>query len=460
VESGAGVVEIGKKSLKDFTQSMNVTYKASDLMQAGKLAIGDGYRAKNSELAKTGVPFARAGNINDGFNFHNADFFPIDKLNKIGDKVSRYGDVVFTSKGTVGRFAFVLEKTQQFVFSPQLCFWRSLDWEVINPRFLYYWINSQEFWEQAAGVKGQTDMADYVNLTDQRRFTITLPEIENQRAIARILGALDDKIDLNRQMNHTLEQMAQALYKSWFVDFDPVAAKAAGKKPFGISDEIANLFPDRFVESEMGMIPEGWKIGTIKDRVSRIQYGLTESATNEPVGPKFLRITDIQGGKVAWNCVPYCKVDNNSLEKYRINIGDIFVARTGASTGENVFIVSPPDAVFASYLVRFQFRKIALSRFVAQFMRSQDYFEYISCSLSGSAQPNANAQTLASAKLLFPSDELIEIWYNIVSHYDNLIAANSQNNTDLSKFRDLLLPRLLSGEIRIKHAEKLVAKEV
>ena len=98
----------------------------ASLIEKGKIYIGDGYRAKNSELRSTGLPFARAGNLNNGFNFSDADFFPIDMLKKVGNKISNVGDVAFTSKGTIGRFGFVTNKTQQFVYSPQLCFWRSL----------------------------------------------------------------------------------------------------------------------------------------------------------------------------------------------------------------------------------------------------------------------------------------------------------------------------------------------
>jgi type I restriction enzyme S subunit len=240
-------------------------YEVSDLIRDEKLVIGDGYRAKNSELAANGWPFARAGNINDGFRFEGADRFPEDNLSRVGNKVSQPGDVVFTSKGTVGRFAFVRKTTPRFVYSPQLCFWRSLDHKLIDPRYLFYWMFGREFFIQFKGVAGQTDMAEYVSLTDQRRMHITLPPLTEQRAIARILGTLDDKIELNRRMNETLEEMARALFKSWFVDFDPVHAKMEGRQPFGMDDEIAALFPDSFEDSALGEIPKGWKVGTVSD---------------------------------------------------------------------------------------------------------------------------------------------------------------------------------------------------
>lgn len=196
-------------------------YRTTDLLEQDLLAIGDGYRAKNIELSATkldGLPFARVGNINGGFNFHVADYFPNNNLKRVGEKISKVGDVVFTSKGTVGRFAFVNDKSPLFVYSPQLCFWRSLDQNFIFPRFLLYWMQSREFFEQADAVKSQTDMADYVNLADQRKMKITLPDITEQRTIASVLSSLDDKIDLLHRQNSTLEAMAETLFRQWFVE--------------------------------------------------------------------------------------------------------------------------------------------------------------------------------------------------------------------------------------------------
>lgn len=156
-------------------------HQVCELIADGKLFIGDGYRAKNEELSSNGLPFARAGNINEGFRFDNADHFPEKNLVRVGNKVSQSGDVVFTSKGTVGRFAFVRSVTPRFVYSPQLCFWRSLDKDAIEPRFLYYWMFGREFFVQFQGVAGQTDMAEYVSLTDQRRMHITLPDPGERR---------------------------------------------------------------------------------------------------------------------------------------------------------------------------------------------------------------------------------------------------------------------------------------
>lgn len=142
-------------------------YKISALIESNALVIGDGYRAKNSELSPDeGLPFARAGTINDGFQFEDAEYLAPENLHKAGEKVSQPGDVLFTSKGTVGRIAFVTETTPKFVYSPQLTWWRVLDTQRIDPEFLYCWMRGREFISQINSFSGQTDMAAYVSLKD------------------------------------------------------------------------------------------------------------------------------------------------------------------------------------------------------------------------------------------------------------------------------------------------------
>src|SRR5205085_6182064 len=128
----------------------------------------------------------------------------------------------------------------------------------LDSRFLFFTLCDPDYQDElVAGAGGSANQAN-ISGAQIEVLKIPIPPIDEQRAIARILGALDDKIELNRQMNHTLEAMAQALFKSWFVDFDPVTAKAAGRKPYGMNEETTALFPDRFVESQLGLIPEGW----------------------------------------------------------------------------------------------------------------------------------------------------------------------------------------------------------
>jgi type I restriction enzyme S subunit len=151
-----------------------VRAKVADLIRDGVLEIGDGYRAKNSELGTSGLPFIRAGDLNNGFDTAGAELLTEDSVAKAGSKVCRVGDVAFTSKGTIGRFARVTEHTAKFVYSPQVCYWRSLNPVRLHPAVLYCWMQSDDFKEQITAIAGQTDMAPYVSLQDQRRMSIPI----------------------------------------------------------------------------------------------------------------------------------------------------------------------------------------------------------------------------------------------------------------------------------------------
>ncbi len=325
----------------------------------------------------------------------------------------------------------------------------------IDLRWAYYALLTQDINAMDSGSAiPSTSRNDFYALP------VMLPPLSEQRAIVRVLASLDDKIDLNRRMNETLETMARALFKSWFVDFDPVYAKAEGRQPYGISRDTADLFPNSFEDSQVGTIPRGWRAREIRTEAKVIQYGLTRSAATEPLGPHFLRITDIQGGRVDWNRVPYCPVSPEEHERYRIRQGDILVARTGASTGENIYIVDAPNSVFASYLVRIQFSDITLARVVGEFMRTATYFDFVAGAIGGSAQPNASAQLLASAPFCFPSLPVAERFAEIVEPLDKLRIENARQAQTLAAIRDSLLPKLISGEIRVNDAVIFVENSV
>jgi type I restriction enzyme S subunit len=187
-----------------------VRARAADLIRDVALEIGDGYRAKNSELGKPGLPFIRAGNLSNGFDTSGADVLRQDSVAKAGSKQSRPGDVAFTSKGTIGRFARVTEFTEPFVYSPQVCFWRSLDRERLEPSILYCWMMSDDLKSQIDAVAGQTDMAPYVSLRDQRTMEVPIFP-ESQHAIARRLDTLLVRHALAAEESKTLAALRDTL---------------------------------------------------------------------------------------------------------------------------------------------------------------------------------------------------------------------------------------------------------
>jgi type I restriction enzyme S subunit len=448
----------------------------SELIDAGKLFIGDGYRAKNEELAPSGLPFARAGNIKDGFQFNDADHFPEEGLQRVGNKVSQPGDVVFTSKGTVGRFAFVRTDTPRFVYSPQLCFWRSLDRTVIEPRFLFYWMSGREFFIQFKGVAGQTDMAEYVSLADQRRMHITLPPLSEQRAIAHILGTLDDKIELNRRMSETLEAMARALFKSWFVDFDPVRAKMQRKdaktqrrkanqqrlaswRPgaFALNPEILDLFPDRLVESELGPIPEGWEVKPIGELVEvvggstpktdRAEYW--EGGTHHWATPKDLsglsvpvlldterKITDAGLAQISSGLLPKGTV----LLSSRAPIGYLAIAEMPVAVNQGFIAMKPRHGVSNLFVLRWA--SVAHDEIVSR--------------ANGSTFLEITKASFRLIPTVVPSVAIMDVFDRLARPMYQKVVENERESRTLAALRDALLPKLISGELRVKDLERLV----
>ena len=436
--------------------------KVSQLVGQGKLSIGDGYRAKNSELSRSGLPFARAGNIDGGFNFEDADCFPEADLRKVGEKVSKPGDVVFTSKGTVGRFAFVRESTRPFVFSPQLCYWRSLDVNSIHPRYLLYWMHGEEFWLQADAVKGQTDMADYVSLTDQRMMSITLPPIDEQRAIAEVLGALDDKIELNRQMNHTLEEMASALFKSWFIDFDPVVAKAEGREPFGMDRATAALFP----ASLNGELPTGWT-GRVGEDFYSIDKGVSYKGEFLTDAGKPMINLGCFLGRGRFRAERIKGYAGEYKPRHVVRPGDIVMANTDM-TQERLILGSPcvvPDLgaeaafLFSHHVFAVRLRPDAPAGFREYIVlaHQQDSFRERAEGFSnGTTVLGMPADAVLGAPITFPGAPLIAAFAGHAAAWRKLREANERESRTLTTLRDALLPKLLSGEIRLQNAEKLV----
>ena len=211
-------------------------------------------------------------------------------------------------------------------------------------------------------------------------YSFPLPDLPTQRKIAGILSAYDDLIENNLRRIKILEEMAQSLYREWFVHFRFPGHESA-----------------EFVDSELGQIPKGWEVRTIADICQSVSYGFTASASRERLGPKFLRITDIVPDQIDWASVPFCKITKDKMAKLLLQPGDIVVARTGATTGYAKRLNKlHPDTVFASYLVRARAKVEVSNRMLGILMESDDYKKYIQTNLSGSAQPQANAVVLTS----------------------------------------------------------------
>jgi type I restriction enzyme S subunit len=302
-------------------------------------------------------------------------------------------------------------------------------------------MHGREFCVQINSLRGQTDMADYVSLRDQRQMMhVTLPSLDEQKAIAHILGTLDDKIELNQQMNHTLESIARALFKSWFIDFDPVRAKMDGRQPAGMDAETAALFPEEFEDSPLGKIPRGWKVQTLSD-LSEISSGKRPSERSSELTAEMPIQLFGGGGVMAYVKAPLYQ--EPILLTGRVGtLGLVFRISSPCWASDNTLVVVPKENWNYEFLY-FQLKEIR--------------FESLN---RGSTQPLVTQGDLKKQKFVVPHIRLLQEFHRRTSLLYKRLEVNIVETESLTSIRDALLPKLLSGEIRIKDPEKVVEQEL
>jgi len=396
---------------------------------------------------------------------------PLNDAPSRAQRLVQRGDIIVSTVRPNRRsFFYLTDVKPNTVVSTGFAVLRATD--MIDPRFLYYVISNQQFTDY---LDANTQGSAYPAVGSQifENAEVMIPPLKEQRAIAHILGTLDDKIELNRRMNQTLEAIAQVIFKSWFVDFLPVRAnmartqtgvpvrvKAAGRQPPGLAHHIAELFPGEFQESELGVIPKGWEVGILGEISRKPQYGYTASANDEPVGPKFLRITDINKLPwIEWSSVPYCEISDEEFEQYRLREGDILIARM-ADPGHGVMIEEDVEAVFASYLIRFPPRDGTYARFIQYWLRSDSYWELVRARHAGTTRASLNAQVLSVFQLAVPPLAIADAFGKKVAALRSKVTTNVAESRTLAALRNSLLPKLISGELRVRDAERIVGREV
>jgi type I restriction enzyme S subunit len=294
------------------------------------------------------------------------------------------------------------------------------------------------------------------------RLTIALPDIQVQNKIAYILKMLHDKIELNRKMNQTLEEMAQALFKSWFVDFDPVHVKATCKseeelevaaKELGISKEILDLFPSEFEESELGMIPKGWEAKSIKD-FGRVVTGKTppkkieDAYTND--GKPFITPTDIDESLFVTKTVRNLSASGQlAVKNSEIIAGSICVTCIGSQMGKTT--VAPINSFTNQQINSIILREDYLRNYLLSNLRGRRKEIFLLGSGGGSTMPLLNKTSFEKVNVLLPNKRLLEVFNSIVKDNIALVLQNDIENNSLSNTRNTLLPKLLSGELDVSN---------
>ena len=305
--------------------------------------------------------------------------------------------------------------------------------EQIYPPFLRWLARGSEWWGQVERYLNMGAVFESLKCADVPNFEFSVPPIDEQRAIARVLGALDDKIELNRRMNRTLEELASALFRSWFVDFDPVVAKAAGRKPVHLRSELAELFPDTFQDSDLGPIPKGWQVLPLGDLCTlKRGYDLAGAIRK----PGNVPVISSAGFKSSHS---EAKVKGPGVITGRYGtIGDVFFVEEDFWPLNTTLYVQD----FKGHPVRFIFHAL----------QGIDYGIYS----DKAAVPGINRNDLHQEKIICPPAAVESEFDRLTDRFWKQHSANERESRTLAALRDTLLPKLLSGELRVKPAEKLV----
>lgn len=430
------------------------TLSFDDLVRGGALEVGDGYRAKNEELGGNGPIFLRGAYLqDDGFRITSPDRFLTQDVSNFGGKVARVGDVVVTTKGnSTGRVGRIREAEAGSIYSPHLSYWRSRDAEIVDQSFLYYWSRSPEFRSQLNAMSAGTDMAPYLSLRDQMRLRVSLPRITQQRAVGKVLNALDDKIYLNRRMNETLEAMARAIFKDWFVDFGPVRSKAEGAKPY-LESEVWALFPARLDDDGQ---PEGWSETTLA------QYAaLNPESWSHSTYPSCIRYVDLSGAK--WGRVQtvesYGRTDAPSRAQRILRPGDSIVGTVRPANGSFALIHTDGLTGSTGFAV-LRPRQEWFREFVYLAATAPENIERLGHLADGAAYPAVRPEVVISTAVVAAPGAVLQAFSRIAGPLLNRMSNNDAETETLAATRDLLLPKLISGELRVRQAEKIAEAEL
>jgi len=416
------------------------------LVEAIEIISGGTPKTSVAEYWGGTIPWLSVADFNTGYRWVKTAEKSITKkgFENSATSILQPHDIIISARGTVG----VLSQVAVPMAFNQSCYGIRAKDRVADTDFIYYVLQHavKEMKQVAHGGVFDTITRDTFKIIN-----ILLPPLPEQRAIARILGTLDDKIELNRRMNETLEAMARAIFKSWFVDFDPVRAKAEGRDT-GLPEEIAELFPDSFEETELGEVPEGWKIGTINDCCSQIYNGGT---------PKRNRSQYWEEGTIPW-------LTSGEVRQSIITKTENFITESGLAESSAKWV---PDkstlvALYGATAGQVSFNSLPLTtnQAVCALIAKKNYVYYnylvmrfniseLENKASGSAQQNISKKTVENTSIIIPSLSILEIFTKQVEPLFNLWESKLIENYKLAELRDTLLPKLISGELRLRETE-------
>ena len=413
--------------------------------------IGSGATPRGGKEAYKGgaTSLIRSQNIyNEGFHRDGLVYIDDDQSSELRNVEVKPNDVLLNITGdSVARCCQVAVNVLPARVNQHVAIIRP-EPKSLDARFLRYVLVSDEYQSRllALASAGATRPALTKSMIEE--LDIPSPPLAEQKAIAAVLGALDDKIELNRRMNATLEAMARALFQSWFVEFDPVRAKLDGRQPAALDPATAAFFPEHLEDSKMGHIPKGWKVGRIQDCCVQIQNGGTPRR-NEP------RFWD--GGNIPW-------LASGEVRQSIITATESFITEEGLaeSSAKWVPAFSTVVALYGATAgqVSFTSSRLTTNQAVCALIPKKGFafFNYLTMrgataelenKAVGSAQQNISKGIVEETQVVLPPAPLVERFADVASPLFERWISNLQQSRTLATLRETLLPKLLSGELSV-----------
>ncbi len=373
----------------------------------------------------------------------------------------QFGDLLYSREGTYFGIAAEVPPGVRVCLGQRMVLIRPKA-DQIDHRFLRHWLNSPQISGHIHGFRDGT-VAERLNLPTIRGLAVALPALKVQQKVGETLQALDDRITLLRETNATLEAIAQALFKSWFVDFDPVRAKAEGRQPEGMDATTAALFPDSFEESELGLVPKEWKVERAERWLSVLETGRRPKGGVSGIldgvpsigAESIVRIGEFDYSKTKYVSAEFFeKMKSGALQSH-----DVLLYKDGGKPG--VFL--PRVSMFGDgfpfqicgineHVFRVRLKDPFGQAFLYYWLWSDEVMHELKHRGGKAAIPGINQSDVKELKLLVPSEQALRRFNEITSPLVKRIFANAKKARTLTQLRDTLLPRLISGQLSLPDA--------
>jgi type I restriction enzyme S subunit len=407
--------------------SGSVTASVYDSVRLGDVAsVRSGFAFKSSDWAESGIPVVKIANVKNGsLRMEGCSFVPQPVADSATEAALREGDILIAMTGYIGQVAIVRDRDLPAALNQRVGRFKVLDPERLDQVFLFYVLRSVDTRQEIEDL-GYGSAQPNVSPSLIHSVEIPLPPLREQRAIAHLLSRLDDKIELNQRVGETLEAIVTALFKSWFVNFEPVRAKAEGRDP-GVPKSVAELFPRRFAASALGPIPAGWEIVELQDAFE-IADGRTMPASRRQIEGRY-EVFGANGvigrtDEVSVNspCVVLGKIGScGSLHR---SVGPSWVTN-------NAFAILPG-------------RSLSLE-FAWSVLREIDFSQFV----GGSANPYMPLKNFGHYRIVRPSMELLIAFEQHAGAIRGRMEVGHGEISTIARLRDALLPKLISGELRV-----------